>query len=314
MQNYHKHDSYSNIYVPDSAAVQEDYAKRAVEVGHKVLSSVQHGWAGYYFETFELAKKYDLKFIFGAEAYWVKDRHEKDRTNSHVILLAKNENGRRAINRIMSDANEDGYYFRPRVDMELLLSLPADDVMITTACIAFWHYEDIEDLLVQLHSHFKSNLFLEIQYHNTDPQINLNKRILALSEKYGIEMLKAGTNLGAKSDADIVDGDAKTFELGGKKVRIGQVNTVDLDDVFARQADLESQMQSMMDDNDYDLFLLIATNILNSDSELLVIGDPAEKVEAAFGKKLNENKRMNLPGVVSRKKQVVPPLTDAFEG
>lgn len=189
MQNYHKHDSYSNIYVPDSAAVQEDYAKRAVEVGHKVLSSVQHGWAGYYFETFELAKKYDLKFIFGAEAYWVKDRHEKDRTNSHVILLAKNENGRIAINRIMSDANEDGYYFRPRVDMELLLSLPADDVMITTACIAFWHYEDIEDLLVQLHSHFKSNLFLEIQYHNTDPQINLNKRILALSEKYGIEMI-----------------------------------------------------------------------------------------------------------------------------
>lgn len=89
----------------------------------------------------------------------------------------------------MSDANEDGYYFRPRVDMELLLSLPADDVMITTACIAFWHYEDIEDLLVQLHSHFKSNLFLEIQYHNTDPQINLNKRILALSEKYGIEMI-----------------------------------------------------------------------------------------------------------------------------
>ena len=189
MQNYHKHDSYSNIYVPDSAAVQEDYAKRAVEVGHKVLSSVQHGWAGYYFETFELAKKYDLKFIFGAEAYWVKDRHEKDRTNSHIILLAKNENGRRAINRIMSDANEDGYYFRPRVDMELLLSLPADDVMVTTACIAFWHYENIEDLLVQLHNHFKNNLLLEIQYHNTEPQINLNKRILALSEKYGIEMI-----------------------------------------------------------------------------------------------------------------------------
>lgn len=189
MQNYHKHDSYSNIYVPDSAAIQEDYAKRAVEVGHKVLSSVQHGWAGYYFETFELAKKYDLKFIFGAEAYWVKDRHEKDRTNGHIILLAKNENGRRAINSILSTANEDGYYFRPRVDMELLLSLPADDVMITTACIAFWHYEDIEDLLVQLHNHFKNNLFLEIQYHNTEPQINLNKRILALSEKYGIEMI-----------------------------------------------------------------------------------------------------------------------------
>lgn len=189
MQNYHRHTSYSNIYIADSAAVNEDYAKRAVELGHKVISSVEHGWQGYYFETFELAKKYDLKFIFGAEAYWVKDRHEKDRTNGHIILLAKNENGRRAINSILSTANEDGYYFRPRVDMELLLSLPADDVMITTACIAFWHYEDIEDLFVQLHNHFKSNLFLEIQYHNTEPQINLNKRILALSEKYGIEMI-----------------------------------------------------------------------------------------------------------------------------
>lgn len=189
MQNYHRHTSYSNIYIADSAAVNEDYAKRAVELGHKVICSLEHGWAGYYFEAYELAKKYDLKFIFGCEAYWVKNRLEKDRTNGHIVLLAKNENGRRAINRIMSTANEDGYYFRPRVDLELLLTLPADDVMITTACIAFWHYDDIEDILVQLHNHFKKNLFLEIQYHNTEPQIKLNKRILALSEKYGIEMI-----------------------------------------------------------------------------------------------------------------------------
>lgn len=189
MQNYHRHTSYSNIYVADSAAVNEDYAKRAVELGHKVISSVEHGWQGYYFETYELAKKYDLKFIFGAEAYWVKNRLEKDRTNGHIIMLAKNENGRRAINSILSTANEDGYYFRPRVDVELLLSLPADDVMITTACIAFWHYDDIEDILVQLHNHFKKNLFLEIQYHDTEPQAKLNQRILALSKKYGIEMI-----------------------------------------------------------------------------------------------------------------------------
>lgn len=189
MQNYHRHTSYSNIYVADSAAVNEDYAKRAVELGHKVICSLEHGWAGYYFEAYELAKKYDLKFIFGCEAYWVKNRLEKDRTNGHIVLLAKNENGRRAINRIMSTANEDGYYFRPRVDLELLLTLPADDVMVTTACIAFWHYDDIEDILVQLHNHFKKNLFLEIQYHDTEPQIKLNKRILALSEKYNIEMI-----------------------------------------------------------------------------------------------------------------------------
>ena len=190
MQNYHRHTSYSNPWgFKDSAAVNEDYAKRAVELGHKVISSVEHGYQGYYFETFELAKQYDLKFIFGCEAYWVKNRHEKDRTNAHIIILAKNENGRRAINSILSTANEDGYYFRPRVDMELLLSLPANDVIITTACIAFWRYEDIEDLLIQLHNYFKNNLFLEIQYHNTESQIALNKRILELSEKNGIEMI-----------------------------------------------------------------------------------------------------------------------------
>lgn len=133
-------------------------------------------------------------------------------------------------------------------------------------------------------------------------------------ETYGINMLKAGTNIAAKSDNEIVDGDAKTFELGGTTLRIGQVNTVDLDDVFARQADLEKTMHSEMEKNNYDLFILIVTNILNSDSDLLVAGEPTDVVEKAFGKKLSDQHRMNLPGVVSRKKQVVPPLTDAFEG
>lgn len=133
-------------------------------------------------------------------------------------------------------------------------------------------------------------------------------------KQYGVEMLKAGANVDAKSDADIVDGDAKTFELGGTKMRIGQVNAVELDDVFKRQADLEKKMHELMDANGYKLFILIATNILNSDSELLVVGDDTDKVEQAFNHKLDANKRMNLPGVVSRKKQVVPPLTKAFEG
>lgn len=189
MQNYHRHTSYSNIFIADSAAINEDYAKRAVELGHKVISSVEHGWQGYYYETFELAQKYSLKFVFGAEAYWVKDRNEKDRSNCHIILLAKNENGRRAINRILSDANETGYYFRPRVDIELLLSLPSEDVFVTSACVAFWQYEDIEEIVEKLHNHFGNNFMLEIQNHDTEKQIELNKRILKISEKFGIEMI-----------------------------------------------------------------------------------------------------------------------------
>ena len=189
MQNYHRHSSYSNIYTPDSAVMNEDYAKRAVELGHKIISSVEHGWQGYYYQTFELAKKYNLKFVFGAEAYWVKDRFEKDKTNCHIILLAKNENGRRAINEILSEANETGYYFRPRLDIGLLLSLPANDVFVSSACIAFWKYEEIEDIILQLKAHFKNNFMLEIQYHATSSQIALNKRIKKLALENNIQMI-----------------------------------------------------------------------------------------------------------------------------
>lgn len=94
VENYHKHTCASNIFTPDSPATYDQYAKRAVEIGHKTLCSLEHGWQGKYHECREIALKYGLKFIFGTEAYWVLDRHEKDKTNSHIVLLAKNENGR----------------------------------------------------------------------------------------------------------------------------------------------------------------------------------------------------------------------------
>ena len=132
-------------------------------------------------------------------------------------------------------------------------------------------------------------------------------------EAYGLEMLKAGTNLGTKSAVELIDLDAKSFPMGGSNLRIAQVNTVDLAEVFARQAELESAMQEANAANGYDLFVLVVTNILDSDSEILIVGEPKENVEKAFNVTL-ENNRALLKGVVSRKKQVVPQLTAAFEG
>ena len=211
MQNYHKHTCFSNIFVPDSAATYEDYAKRAVELGHKIISSVEHGWQSNYWRAYEAAKKHNLKFVFGTEAYWVRDRIKeypeldkdgnqktnkdgsiktvRDRQNRHIVILARNENGRQAINDILSEANITGYYFRPRVDLELLLSLPANDVFITTACIAFRGKEDADDVILKLHEHFGDNFMLEIQNHLTEEQANWNKHLLELSQKHGIEMI-----------------------------------------------------------------------------------------------------------------------------
>lgn len=132
-------------------------------------------------------------------------------------------------------------------------------------------------------------------------------------QSYGVAMLKVGTNLAAKSDKELIDGDAKSFDMAGKSVRIGQINTVDLSEVIDRQAGLEKEMAAENAADGYDLFLTLATNVLTSDSELIVTGDSQDVVEKAFNVKLANN-RASLPGVVSRKKQVVPPLTDAFEG
>ena len=128
---------------------------------------------------------------------------------------------------------------------------------------------------------------------------------------YGLEMLKACTNLSDKSAATLLDLDAKSFPMGEANVRIAQVNTVDLSEVMARQTELEEAMTEEMAKNGYDLFVLVVTNILDSDSELLVAGQGLDKVEEAFQVKLTNNRAL-LKGVVSRKKQVVPQLTAVF--
>lgn len=187
--NYHTHSYYTNIRVPDSTVSPEDYAKRAVELGCGIISSCEHGYQGRYIEHYELAKKYDLKCLIAAEAYWVKDRFSDDKTNCHIILAAKNENGRRALNDALSEANITGFYYQPRLDKELILNLPPDDIWCTTACVAFWKYEDVEEIMLEYRKHFRDNFFLEVQYHPTEKQKMLNSQISRLSKKYGIPLI-----------------------------------------------------------------------------------------------------------------------------
>ena len=132
-------------------------------------------------------------------------------------------------------------------------------------------------------------------------------------KEYGLAMLKAGTNIDDKSEEDLIDLDAKSFELNGHNVRVAQINVVDLADALKRKEAFLKAMEASSKDNNYDMFMLLITNILDSDSEALVVGSDETKAlfEKAFNTKL-EDSEVKLPGVVSRKKQVVPPLTDAF--
>ncbi|HFE9187583.1 TPA: manganese-dependent inorganic pyrophosphatase [Streptococcus agalactiae] len=130
-------------------------------------------------------------------------------------------------------------------------------------------------------------------------------------EEYGLEMLKAGTNLSSKTAAELIDIDAKTFELNGEAVRVAQVNTVDINDILARQEEIEVAVQEAIVTEGYSDFVLMITDIVNSNSEILALGSNMAKVEAAFEFTL-ENNHAFLAGAVSRKKQVVPQLTESY--
>ena len=197
-QDYHKHTSLSNVYTKDSPLIHLDYWNELkARYGDKpcCYTTVEHGFAGNYFKTYDNLEKFNkkngtnIKFVFGYEAYWVKDRHTDDKSNCHMILLARNDNGRKALNKILSIANKDGYYYRPRLDLELIMSLPPDDVMLTTACCAYWNkYQDIDDITAQLASKFPY-FYLEVQPHHTQQQADLNRHILELSSKLNVPII-----------------------------------------------------------------------------------------------------------------------------
>jgi manganese-dependent inorganic pyrophosphatase len=132
------------------------------------------------------------------------------------------------------------------------------------------------------------------------------------AQEYGLEMLKAGADMSSKSIGELVTLDAKEFSMGTAKVEVAQVNVVDTNDVLGRQTDIEAAIETLIKEKGLDLFLLVVTDILENDSTALALGSKTAEVEKAFNVKLENNTAL-LKGVVSRKKQIVPVLTDAIK-
>ena len=125
--------------------------------------------------------------------------------------------------------------------------------------------------------------------------------------EYGLEMLKAGTDLDDFSEEELINIDAKSLDKEGTKFVIAQVNTVSIENVLKRQEKLEEAINKEIEEKGLSLFVLAITDILNSNSEIIALGSKADVVEKAFAKKL-ENNRAFLEGVVSRKKQLLPQI------
>ena len=128
-------------------------------------------------------------------------------------------------------------------------------------------------------------------------------------EVYGLEMLKAGTDLSSFTIDEILHLDAKQIDFKAVRAMVDQVNTASIEEVMKMKADLEARMNEIISEENLDLFMLLITDIVNSNSQVIALGKDASLVEKAYGVTLENNTAL-LEGVVSRKKQVVPIMTE----
>ena len=208
--NYHKHSHYSNIRTLDCVVKPEDYMKRAVELGHTTYFTGEHGFQGNLFEAQTLCEKYNLKPIYSVEAYYVDDIQDRSsRTSYHIMLVGMTKKARYEINKILSIANTEGFYYKPRIGLKELLSLSPEDTIVTTACVASRLFKTIEikdkdgnvidvdedgwlnNFLIPIYQHFGKNFFLEVQSHKDYNQWEHNQKVMTLHMKFDIPVIHA---------------------------------------------------------------------------------------------------------------------------
>ncbi len=147
----------------------------------------------------------------------------------------------------------------------------------------------------------------------TEKDIKTAKELAKIAEidleTYGMEMLKAGTDLSDFTPEELINIDSKNIEQNGVSIQVAQINTASIEDVLKIGDKIEEAMTKFINDNKVHIFMLLITDIINSNSEAIVLGERRDIAEKAFNQKI-ENNRMFLNGVVSRKKQVFPVLME----
>lgn len=200
---YHLHTMLSNAVTNiDSVTTFKQYIKRAQECGMTALAFSEHG------NIFEWVHKKDaveaagLKYIHAMEAYLTEripdEGEEKIRDNYHCVLIAKNWEGVKELNRLQGKAfnRTDGhYYYAPRITFAELFAT-SNNIIITTACVASALCKGTESAkasYLRFLTRHKDRCFLEVQHHNTQKQFEYNRYLANLSRETGLRLI-AGTD------------------------------------------------------------------------------------------------------------------------
>lgn len=181
----HVHSAFSLL---DGLSMPEENLKRASELGLKALAITEHGEVTSWPYYSELQSKYpDVKLLYGIEAYECADREVKDPNNKywHLILIARNELGRQAINRLSTLGHLHGFYSKPRITLTDIAAEDTDNLIVLSACLASHLSKETDyDTCVALVNEYKSvckHYFLEIQAHDNVDQAEYNRKIMRLA-------------------------------------------------------------------------------------------------------------------------------------
>lgn len=182
----------------DSCTNYKEYVELAVRDGMKALSISEHGKPLQWTEKWNACKQADIKYIHSVEIYLTESLEEKVRDNYHTVLLAKNMDGLRELNALVSKSTDkDHFYYTNRISFEEFLNM-SDNIMSTSACLAS-PLNKLPDDHPMYEKLARKYTFLEIQPHSHPDQVAFNKRLYALSKRIGTPLI-AGTDTHSSSD------------------------------------------------------------------------------------------------------------------
>ena len=176
----------------DSCTKYQDYVELSVQNGAKALSISEHGKPLNWTEKWDACKKAGLRYIHSVEIYLTESLDEKVRDNYHTVLMARNLDGIRELNALVSKScDEEHFYYTNRISFDEFLNM-SNNIISTSACLAspLNKLPDSHPRYMELAQKYD---FLEVQAHNHPEQIEFNKRLLALSKKIGTPLI-AGTD------------------------------------------------------------------------------------------------------------------------
>lgn len=186
---YHLHSDYSLL---DSTTQYADYVARAKELGMTAIASTEHGRPLGWIHKKLMCDEAGIKFMHGVEIYLTENLDPKVRDNYHTVLIARNYEGVKEINRLVGlSGDEEHFYYNPRISFDEFLKL-SPNVITTSACLAssLNKLDENDPWIEKLISRYD---YLEVQPHNCDEQRAFNKRLLEWSKRFSKPLI-AGTD------------------------------------------------------------------------------------------------------------------------